>query len=100
MRNRESRSAEAKVPGGKLVRLTAGHDGDRYIVEISGDFFAYPEEGIALLESALSQMSGREPEEDVRRILAQVVAITGIELVGVDVDTIAKLFKRCTACGE
>jgi lipoate-protein ligase A len=93
----DARSAEDKVPGGKLVRVAVSGDGR---VRISGDFFVHPEESLCLLEAVLGQMKGSEPEREIAAILSQIVTVTGIELIGLDVPTIARLYKRCLSCGE
>ena len=46
--------AERKVPGGKLVQMAAGSDG---AIQLTGDFFLYPEDGLAGLEAFLSSLS-------------------------------------------
>ncbi len=81
---------EEKVPGGKLVRLTRNAHGR---VVLSGDFFIYPEEGIRPLEDSLSGLTGGEPVEAVEAALFTVVRDNRLELIGLDVPVIAKLFK-------
>lgn len=49
--------AERKVPGGKLVQMADGSDG---AIQLTGDFFLDPEEGLAGLEAFLSSLSGEE----------------------------------------
>jgi hypothetical protein len=90
-------SADEKVPGGKLVRVTVRRDGG---VEITGDFFAHPEEGIALVENALGRLDGSEPVPDVESLLERTITVAGIELIGMDVSTIVRLYKRCLSCGD
>jgi lipoate---protein ligase len=85
------------VPGGKLVRVTVARDGR---VEISGDFFLYPEEGITLIEDALSRLDGMRPAGDIERLLHSLIAGTNIELIGIDVPVIVRLYQRCLTCGE
>ena len=90
-------TAEEKVPGGKLARVTIGQDGR---VEISGDFFAHPEEGIALVEDALRQLDGTMPVGAIEQLLFSLVEECNIELIGVDVPAIVRLYQRCLTCGE
>ena len=91
------RTAEEKVPGGKLVRVTVMPYGR---VRISGDFFLHPEESIVLIENALGGLDGTEPADEIELILQQAVAETGMELIGVDVPVIVRLYQRCLTCGE
>lgn len=85
-------TAEEKVPGGKLARVTIRPDGG---VEITGDFFAHPEEGITLVENALGRLGGTEPPKEVETLLNRVIAEAGIELIGIDVPAIVRLYRQC-----
>jgi lipoate-protein ligase A len=78
-----------KVPGGKLVRLTTGKNG----VTISGDFFIYPEEGVNVLEETLSGLSGSESQDEIEHALYKAVRYNGLELIGIDIYVIARLYK-------
>ncbi len=89
--------AEEKVPGGKLVRVSVRGDGR---AEISGDFFLHPEEGIVLIEEALGSLTGAEPPGEAEQLLEKAVSGAGIELIGIDVPTIVRLYRRCLDCGE
>jgi lipoate-protein ligase A len=91
------RTAEEKVPGGKLVRVTVAGDGR---VRISGDFFLHPEECITLIEDALCRLDGTEPVAEIERLLNHLIADADIELIGVDVPVIVRLYQRCLTCGE
>ncbi|BAI61794.1 conserved hypothetical protein [Methanocella paludicola SANAE] len=81
---------EAKVPGGKLVRLRIFSDG---AVRLSGDFFIYPEEGILVIENVLSGFRGDEPLEAIESALERAVRENGLQLVGLDVPVIARLYR-------
>jgi hypothetical protein len=83
---------EEKVPGGKLVRLSMDGKGDDKIT-ISGDFFIYPEESIFILEDTLSKLGPDESMEDVEYALYKTVKYNDIELMGLDIYTIARLYK-------
>jgi len=86
------RNAEEKVPGGKLARVTVRQNG---VVEITGDFFVHPEEGIALVEHALGRMDGTEPPEEVETLLNRLIVEAGIVLIGIDVQAIVRLYRQC-----
>ena len=81
---------EAKAPGGKLARLKKGGN-SRFV--LSGDFFIYPEEGIVILENALSGLDGDESLEAIESVLFRAVMENDIELVGLDISVIAMLYK-------
>jgi hypothetical protein len=89
---RPHRYAEVKVPGGKLARVTVRQDGG---VEITGDFFAHPEEGMTLVENALGRLDGTEPPEKVETLLNRVIVEAGIVLIGIDVPAIVRLYRQC-----
>jgi hypothetical protein len=91
------RTAEEKVPGGKLVRVTVRPGGR---IEITGDFFLHPEESIALIEDALSRLNGTWQAGEIERLLNSLIAETNMELIGVDVPVIVRLYQRCLTCGE
>lgn len=90
------RTTEEKVPGGKLVRVTVKPDGH---IGISGDFFMHPEEGITLIEDALGRLDGTEPAIEIERLLNDLLTDSDIELIGVDIPVIIRLYQRCLACG-
>jgi hypothetical protein len=91
------RTAEEKVPGGKLVRVSIAQDGR---VEITGDFFLRPEENITLIEDALGRLNGDEPAREIERRLKDLIANAGLKLIGVNVPVIVRLYQRCLTCGE
>ncbi len=83
---------EEKVPGGKRARLRISGE-CRHKVTLSGDFFIYPEEGISIIEDTLSGLDGRAPFEEVVTSLTRATNDNGIELVGLDVNVIARLYQ-------
>jgi hypothetical protein len=91
------RTAEEKVPDGKLVRASVTGGGH---VEISGDFFAHPEEDFTLIEEALSQLDGNESTLEIGLLLDDLIANASLELIGVNVPVIVRLYQRCLTRGE
>ena len=78
-----------KAPGEKLLRVSLDEEGGLVRrVSLSGDFFAYPEEGLRYIEKSLE---GLPVKEDV---LLEAIRITlrerGIELLGISAETIAR----------
>ncbi len=83
---------EEKVPGGKLARMAVKTYGSPKVV-LSGDFFIHPEEGIFIIEDVLSRLDGSEPLPEIEKALVRAVDDNGIELVGLDVHVIARLYE-------
>lgn len=93
-------SAEEKIPGGKLVKLIVKDQGGRFIVQVSGDFFIYPEQGLTFLEEALGRLKGNETEAEMVENINAEIEREKLELIGVDVQAITRLFRKCLKCGE
>ena len=86
--------ASRKVEGGKLVAVdVATADGRVEDIEISGDFFAHPEESIHAVEDELVGTSVDAVEATVQTVLAAEDA----ELVGIDAADIADLVAEVEA---
>ncbi|MFL5331206.1 MAG: biotin--protein ligase [Gemmataceae bacterium] len=85
---------EYKVPGGKLVvadfRFEAGILVD---VEISGDFFLYPDEAIHWISAALS---GAPADSDAVELARRIRLVLGpeVEMLGFDADAVAEAVRR------
>lgn len=94
------RSAEEKIPGGKLVKLIVQEQGGRFVVQVSGDFFIHPEHGLTYLEEALGRLKGNETEAEMEEKIKAVIEREKLELIGVDVQAITSLFRKCLKCGE
>jgi lipoate-protein ligase A len=86
------RTAEEKVPGGKLVRVNIRPAGR---VEISGDFFMYPEEGITVIEDMLGRLGPGQTAGEMEKMLEGAITSKNIRLIGIDVPTLVRLYRRC-----
>lgn len=91
---------EYKTPGGKLVVVDfETRDNTLAEVELSGDFFLYPEEALADLTGALegmsTELSASEIAEKVR-----VAMPRDTELLGSSPDGIATAVRRALAGDE
>ena len=91
---------EFKTPSGKLVVVDVEvADGRLAEVEVSGDFFLYPDDALADITSALE---GMDVALDGERIAAKVRA--GLrpeaELLGTSPEAIATAVRRALAAGE
>lgn len=90
---------EYKTPGGKLVVVDFETDGDVLSrVQVSGDFFVYPEDAFgalaASLEGAPAELSESELADRVRFTLPR-----GAELLGTSPEAIAAAVRRAIAAG-
>ncbi len=92
--------AEEKVPGGKLVRLVRETSASQVRIQLSGDFFIHPEDGVHRIEETLSKLPDTAGENSVRGAIEKTAQDCGIELIGIDAGTIARLFAECCRCGE
>lgn len=88
---------EYKVPGGKLVvvdcELVAG---ELRGVQVSGDFFLEPPEGLAELDRALEGMPEDLSDAGIEERLAPVID-GRLTLVGFDAAAIARAVRRALA---
>ena len=79
-----------KVKGGKLVRVKVRSEcGIIEDVKITGDFFAYPEEGLEEMEGELRDT----PIGKVREVLES--AIGGITLIGMSREDLVEMIEEC-----
>lgn len=79
--------AERKVPGGKLVQMAAGSDG---AIQLTGDFFLYPEDGLAGLEAFLSSLSDEEQDAAAGPI-REYMERSGMRMLGLRPEDLADL---------
>ena len=88
-------AAIEKVPGGKLLRIKIEYNNDKITkVEITGDFFAYPEDCIEKIEE---QIVGLELEFDEKKILECLkgyIQRKEIQLIGIDAEAIVRVLKE------
>jgi len=83
------RSADYKVPGGKLVRVRLKEDhGQIRSVKITGDFFLIPEESLGKLEKMLEDVPIREAE--LRLLVGRFFRGTGAQGLGVSSNDFVK----------
>lgn len=69
-----------KVPGGKLLKLKAHLDGNLLnSIEIRGDFFMYPEDGVMKIEEFLA---GTTIGENFVNNLTEFIMSEGMEVFG------------------
>ena len=77
-----------KVAGGKLLRVKVDFDSKINKVQITGDFFAHPEDVIEKIESSLGGISFNE--ERIQKAVEKVIDETKADIVGIDAAAIAR----------
>lgn len=85
---RES-TARQKVRGGKLLSVRVRYGERIESVQLLGDFFVVPEDSLPLVEAAFSGMPAKATERELSDAARAAVARNGIELIGIDPDSIA-----------
>ena len=71
-----------KVPDGKLLRLSLElSSGKISAIQIRGDFFMHPEEGVEKIEQALV---GTAVDKEIVKAVDKAVAENSIEMFGLD----------------
>ena len=86
--------ATEKVPGGKLLRVKVEYGETIDRVQLTGDFFLYPEDELSVIEEALVGLRTDEPAETIAEVVAGIVAQHNIELVGITPEAIAQTLKK------
>jgi hypothetical protein len=79
---------ERKVKGGKLFRLRVNRSGNAVSVQLSGDFFLEPDEGIAIVEGELANCLNLTNRREAEIRLADVIARSEIRITGFEVSDI------------
>jgi lipoate-protein ligase A len=85
-----------KVPHGKLLKISVEYNEKNNIIKniwITGDFFAYPEETIELMEKKLRN-TVIEQEQLLKKIRS-VIAKYHIQFIGVDAEELTKGILMC-----
>jgi len=85
-----------KIPNGKLLKISLEYDENNSTissVRIMGDFFAYPEEAIEILENELKEIQ-LEKTILVKKINSVILA-KNIEFIGLNAEGLADGILRC-----
>ena len=85
--------ARFKVPGGKLIEVKLNYSNSIQSIQILGDFFLYPEASLKDIENSLLNLKVNESEENIARIVSNVVKNKSITLMGITPEAIAKTIK-------
>jgi len=91
---------EYKTPGGKLVVVDLEVvDGHLARVEVSGDFFLYPEEALFAITGALEGLSAGLDEAAIAAVVGQALA-PGTEVLGTSPEGVAIAVRRALVAAE
>ena len=85
-----------KVPNGKLIKIFLDYNSESNTIDsiqISGDFFAYPEDSIHKLEEKLK---GKKMEKnEIFEVINSFAEKNQIEFIGIDPESITEAVMRC-----
>jgi lipoate---protein ligase len=91
-------TAGRKVNGGKLLRVRLEHDGSALTeIEITGDFFLHPEEGLVRLERDLWGVPIGESEQHLALRIEASIAENRLLVLGFGAADLAGLIKEALA---
>ena len=85
-----------KVPKGKLLKIRLKYDEKSNLIDeinITGDFFAYPEESIESMENKLKDTLLEK--EILLKKIGSIVREENIQFIGVDVESLTKGILMC-----
>jgi lipoate-protein ligase A len=85
-----------KVPNGKLLKIFLEYDGKNNSIkniEITGDFFAYPEESIEILEKMLKNISLNK--ECLIEKINSIIKENNIEFIGLNAEGLTEGILMC-----
>ncbi|MBI4043910.1 MAG: hypothetical protein HY393_03850 [Candidatus Diapherotrites archaeon] len=89
-----------KVPNGKLVKARVDFVERLERVQITGDFFMHPEEGIANIEQALNGLKANSTSGELEKAIQRAVLLNQMELVGVDAESLARAVQMAVENGR
>jgi lipoate-protein ligase A len=85
-----------KVPQGKLLKISVEYTEKNNVIRniwITGDFFAYPEEAIELMETKLRNAALEE--EQLLQKIRSIITEFHIKFIGVDAESLTKGILMC-----
>ncbi|MFC2142811.1 hypothetical protein ACFLQN_00235 [Candidatus Aenigmatarchaeota archaeon] len=83
-----------KIKHGKLVKVVLDFNDAINEVEISGDFFIYPETSLSIIESSLRGLDVREPNSCVKRKIDDIIRKNKMEVIGFSSSDLAEIIKE------
>ena len=88
-----------KVPNGKMVEARLEYDSSIKSVQLLGDFFVYPDNGLNGIEEMLAGLSVDAKEEEIAKRISEFATRNGVTLIGVTPEAIASVVKRAMSDG-
>lgn len=85
-----------KDPGGKLVKVKLSYTGVIEAIEITGDFFLYPEEKLLIIEKSLKGIPLKK--EQITNHLYEIIRQEKIQLIGMTVESITQAILEAGSC--
>jgi len=88
--------SEYKIPAGKLVKINLEYDklSKKIInIKITGDFFAYPEDSIEIIEKELKGVSLKK--KDIRKKIDDLINSNNFEFIGLNSEGLSDGILRC-----
>jgi lipoate-protein ligase A len=85
-----------KVPQGKLLKISLMYDQPTrtiHQVRITGDFFAYPEEAVELMEQALEHAIFER--DHLKAKIESIIRTHDIQFIGVDTEGLTQALLNC-----
>jgi lipoate-protein ligase A len=85
-----------KIPQGKLLKISLDYDAQTNritTIRITGDFFAYPEESIELLEKKLRNIPLEETS--LHHQITSIISKHNIEFIGLNAEDLTKGIMMC-----
>jgi len=85
-----------KIPNGKLVKINLEYDKNKkkiINISINGDFFAYPEEAIEVLEEKL--IDKKLVENELIKKIEDIISKNNFEFIGLNSNGLAKGIMMC-----
>lgn len=85
-----------KVPNGKLIKIHLTYDPDENVIDsvnITGDFFAYPEEAIEELEIYLQDVFLDETK--LFLTISDFITKHQVQFIGLDAESLTKAILMC-----
>lgn len=83
-----------KIPGGKLVTIKVDFGSKIKKVQILGDFFMHPEEGVLDIEKKFIGLDLKFDEKKTTSEIEEMIKSRSYELIGVDIPSVVSMVKR------